>query len=82
MRMKLLKPELSPKCRAFVISHWGRDGLKQVRERPVSWVVYRANPKLRLLRRKRKDVPLLSVRGEVNQIRVELSTERKGTRHA
>ena len=80
--MKLLQPELSKKCRAFVIAHWGKGGLKQVREQPVSWVVYRANPQLRQLRRRRKGVPLLAVRGEVHRIRVELSTEHKGKHHA
>ena len=80
--MKLRQTELSKKCRAFVVAHWGKGGLKEVKERPVSWVVYQANPRLRQLRRTRKNVPLLSVRGEVNRIRVELSTERKGTGHA
>jgi len=70
-----LTPELSKKCRRFVLSHWGKDGLEQIMERPVSWVRHEANPHLKVLRRKQKDLPLISVRGEVNRIRVKLSTE-------
>ena len=71
----MLSLELSKKCKAFVKSHWGPDGLQQIKERPVSWVLYEANPQLKLLRRKQKDVPLLSVRGSSNRIHVVLSTE-------
>jgi hypothetical protein len=27
-----LTPELSKKCRKFVVVHWGRDGLEQIRQ--------------------------------------------------
>ena len=71
-----LTPELTKKCRAFVISHWGKDGLEQMFERPVSWVRHEANPHLKQLRRKRKDVPLIAVKGTVNRIQLALSTEK------
>lgn len=74
----MLNLELSKKCKAFVMAHWGTDGLKQVKERPVSWVRHEANPYLQVLRRKQKHLPLLSVRGTVNRIEVQLSTEKKG----
>jgi len=70
-----LNTQLSKKCRKFVLSHWGKDGLEQVMERPVSWVLYEANPHLKFLRRKRKHLPLIAVRGDTNRIRLELSTE-------
>ena len=73
-----LAPELSPKCKQFVISHFGMDGLQQVKERPVSWVRHQANPHLKLLRRRRKDVPLIAIRGMVHRIQLQLSTEKKG----
>ena len=76
-----LQTELSKKCKAFVTAHWGPDGLKQVRERPVSWVRHEANPQLKALRRKHKHVPLISVQAEANRIHLALSTERKGRRH-
>ena len=57
-------------------AHWGKDGLEQVMERPVSWVRHEANPHLKLLRRKQKDVPLIAVRGDVNRIHLALSTEK------
>ena len=69
--------ELSKKCRKFVVSHWGPDGLTQVRERPVSWVRHEANPHLKALRRKQKRLPLIAVRGGTNRIYLALSTERK-----
>ena len=72
-----LTPELSKKCKRFVISHWGEDGLQQVMERPVSWVRHEANPHLKHLRRKRKNVPLIAVRGDVNRIYLKLSTEKR-----
>ena len=77
----ILTPELSKKCKQFVISHWGHDGLTQVMERPVSWVRHEANPHLKQLRRKRKNVPLIAVRGTTNRIHLALSTERKEPRH-
>ena len=80
--MRLVNPELSEKCKAFVISHWGRDGLAHVKERPVSWVRHEANPHLKQLRRRRKDLPLISVRSTVSRIHLALSTERKGADHA
>ncbi len=75
-------PELSKKCKRFVVTHWGKDALSQVMERPVSWVRYEANPHLKQLRRKRKDVPLIDVQGTVNRIHLTLSTEKKGPLHA
>jgi len=78
----MLTPEVSKKCRKFVMSHWGQDGLEQVRERPVSWVRHEANPHLKQLRKKQKDTPLISVRGTVNRIHLALSTEKKGMAHA
>jgi hypothetical protein len=77
-----LTPELSKKCKRFVIFHWGKDGLAQVKERPVSWVRHEANPHLKALRRKQKDVPLLAVHGTKSRIHVYLSTEKKGGLHA
>jgi hypothetical protein len=74
--MKSLSPELSRKCKQFVISHWGKDGLEQVMERPVSWVRHEANPRLKHLRRKHKDLPLIAVHGSTNRIYLELSTEK------
>ena len=78
----MLSPELSKKCKEFVVAHWGKDGLDQVLERPVSWVRHEANPHLKHLRRKRKDLPLISVQGGINRIYLALSTEKKGTAHA
>ncbi len=77
----MMTPELSKKCKEFVISHWGRGGLKQVKERPVSWVRHEANPHLKHLRRKRKNLPLISVEGGENRIYLHLSTEKKGATH-
>lgn len=74
----MLNAELSPKCKRFVVAHWGRGGLKQVTERPVSWVRHEANPHLKLLRRKRKDVPLIAVTATASRIHLALSTEKKG----
>lgn len=68
-------PELSKKCEKFVLEHWGRKALKAVKERPVSWVRHEANPQLKLLRRKRKNLPLIAVRGSENRIHLALSTE-------
>jgi hypothetical protein len=73
-----LSTAMTKKCRAFVVSHWGQDGLKQVKERPVSWVRHEANPHLKHLRRKQKTLPFLAVQGTVNRIHVALSTEKKG----
>ncbi len=74
-------PELSKKCKQFVMSHWGKDGLSQVLERPVSWVRHEANPHLKHLRRKQKTLPLIAVQGTTNRIYLALSTE-KGPHHA
>ena len=79
--MGTLYADLSKKCKQFVMSHWGQDGLEQIMERPVSWVRHEANPPLKVLRRKQKNLPLLSVRGELNRIHVALSTERKKQGH-
>ena len=76
----LATPEVSKKCKAFVVAHWGKKGLDQIMERPVSWTLYQANPQLKLLRRKRKDVPLIAVKGTPNRILLALSTEKRGTR--
>jgi hypothetical protein len=73
----MLHPTLSKKCRRFVLSHWGRDGIERIEERPVSWVLYQANPHLKLLRRRKKGLPLIALRGEPNVIRISLSTERR-----
>ena len=78
----MLTPELSKKCKQFVMSHWGKDGVDQVMDRPVSWVRHEANPHLKQLRRKRKNVPLLEVHGGVNRIHVALSTEKRNLRYA
>jgi len=78
----LYAPELSKKCKQFVISHWGKDGLEQVLERPVSWVRHEANPHLKHLRRKDKQLPLIAIEGALNRIRLVLSTEKKGALHA
>ena len=75
-------PELSKKCKQFVMSHWGKDGLQQVMDHPVSWVRHEANPHLKLLRRKRKHLPLIAVRSSTNRIHLALSTEKKGAQHA
>ena len=78
----LATPELTKKCKQFVMSHWGKDGLQQVMDHPVSWVRHEANPHLKLLRRKQKNVPLISVKGTTNRIHLALSTEKKGSPHA
>ena len=78
----MLTPELSKQCKKFVVAHWGKDGLTQVMDHPVSWVRHEANPHLKQLRRKRKGVPLIFVRGTINRILLELSTEKKGPHHA
>lgn len=70
-----LNTELSKKCKRFVMAHWGKDGLKQVKERPVSWVRHEANPHLKLLRRRGKSLPLIAVQGAVQRIYLRLSTE-------
>ena len=77
----LVTPELSRKCRRFVVSHWGKDGLQQVMDHPVSWVRHEANPHLKLLRRKQKGLPLIAVRGTTSRIHLALSTE-KEKKHA
>ena len=81
-----VNPQLSKKCKQFVVSHWGQYGLLQVHERPMSWVRHEANPQLKLLRRKHKHLPSIFVEADHNRIRLELSTERRrkmehGTHH-
>ncbi len=70
------KTAISKECAQFVASVWGKDGLKQVRERPVSWVRHEANPQLKQLRRKDKSLPLIAVKGEANRICLRLSNEK------
>ena len=69
-------PALSKKCKAFVVSHWGRRGLIAVKDHPVSWVRHEANPELKLLRRKQKGLPLIEVRPVANRLVLQLSTEK------
>ena len=71
-----LTPELSKRCAAFIRAHWGKDGLTQVKERPVTWVRHEANPHLKLLRRRQKNVPLIAVRATERHIHLALSTEK------
>ena len=73
----MLTTDVTKKCRKFIVFHWGTDGLKQLQERPVTWVRHEANPRLKTLRRTQKTLPLILVRGEVNRIHLELSTEHK-----
>ena len=75
--MSNLTAALSKRCRRFVLAHWGKDGLEQVQERPVTWALYQANPHLKVLRRRQKHLPLIAVRGGVNRVHLELSTERR-----
>ena len=77
-----LTPELSKKCRRLVSAIWGKDGLKQVKERPVSWVRHEANPQLKHLRKKQKNLPLIAVHSSTNRIHLALSNEKKGARYA
>ena len=74
----MLNADLSEPCRKFIIAHWGKDMLKQIKERPVTWVRHEANPHLKHLRRKRKDLPLIRAEGSMNRILLQLSTEKKG----
>ena len=78
--MNNLTAEISKKCREFVLSRWGKDGVEQVMERPVTWALYEANPQLKSLRRKQKDLPLIAIHGESNRVRLELSTEKRARR--
>ena len=75
-----VNPQLSKKCKQFVVFHWGKGGLRRIEERPVSWVRHEANPQLRVLRRKRKHLPSIRVEGNANRIRLELSTEKSQRR--
>lgn len=75
--MNNLQAQMTKRCRRFVLSRWGKDGLVQVQERPVTWALYEANPHLKQLRRKQKGVPLIAIQGGVNRIRLALSTERR-----
>lgn len=77
----MLNAALSKKCKQFVMAHWGRDGLQQVMDRPVSWVRHEANPQLKALRRTQKTLPLIAIRPTVNRIHLQLSTEKKGPAH-
>ena len=77
----MLTPELSKKCKRFVMAHWGKDGLHQVMDHPVSWVRHEANPHLKHLRRKYKRLPLIAVQGTTNRIYLALSTEKREVRH-
>ncbi len=72
----MLNTELSKKCKQFVMAHWGKDGLQQVMDHPVSWVRHEANPQLKVLRRKRKNVPHIEIKGTPNRIHLWLSTEK------
>jgi hypothetical protein len=73
----MLNAELTKKCKQFILIHWGKDGLAQIMERPVSWVRHEANPHLKHLRRKRKNVPLIAIRSDINRIHLALSTEKE-----
>ncbi|MBI3009775.1 MAG: hypothetical protein HYY57_02190 [Candidatus Omnitrophica bacterium] len=53
----------------------GKLGALQRKSRPVSWVRYNANPQIKLLRRKRKGLPLIHVRSTPRHIHLALSTE-------
>ena len=77
----MVSPELSKKCRQFVMAHWGKDGLSQVMDRPVSWVRHEANPRLKALRKNQKTLPFIAIRPTVNRIHLQLSTEKKGPAH-
>ena len=70
-----LTPEMSKLCHKFILAHWGDDGIEQVREHPVTWALYEANPHLKVLRRRDKRLPLITVSGDVNRIHLALSTE-------
>ncbi|GEM_PF-2499882 len=76
----MLTADLSKQCRQFIVAHWGKDGLRLVKEHPVSWVRHEANPHLKTLRRKDKHLPLIAMRGEVNRIVLQLSTESERNR--
>ncbi|MBI4353943.1 MAG: hypothetical protein HY595_01770 [Candidatus Omnitrophica bacterium] len=80
MMVPTLNTELSKKCKRFVMAHWGMNGLKHVKERPVSWVRHEANPHLKVLRRRGRALPLIAVHGAVNRIYLTLSTEQKAVR--
>jgi len=71
----MLSADLTKRCKDFILANWGKEGLKAVERQPVSWVRHQANPKLKQLRRKDKDVPLINVRGEKNRIYLALSSE-------
>jgi len=71
----MLSADLTKRCKDFILAHWGKEGLKAVESQPVSWVRHQANPQLKQMRRKDKDVPLINVRGEANRIFLALSTE-------
>ena len=72
----MLNADVSKRCRKFIIAHWGKTALAEVKERPVTWVRHEANPHLKQLRRKQKRLPLISLRGTLNRIYLHLSTEK------
>ena len=73
----MFTPKLSNECKKFVMAHWGKDGLQQIMDHPVSWVRHEANPQLKLLRRKQKGLPLIAVHSTVNRIQLALTTEKR-----
>ena len=73
----MLTTHLSEQCRKFVVAQWGQAAIKQIQDRPVSWVRHEANPQLKLMRRKHKNVPLIEVTASANRIQLHLSTEAK-----
>lgn len=78
-----LTPEMSKLCRNFILLHWGDDGIEQVQKHPVTWALYEANPRLKVLRRtRRQKLPLITISGGINRIRLELSTERPSDQNA
>ena len=71
----MLDADMSKRCRAFIMNYFGQTGVEAAKQRPVSWARYEANPQLKSLRRKDKNVPLIAIKGGVNRIYLELSTE-------
>ena len=53
------------------------------RGREIAWALYEANPHLKLLRRQRhQQLPLITISGGINRIRLALSTERPSDQNA
>ena len=72
----MLNADLSKRCAELIKNYFGASGLESARQRPVTWVRYEANPQLKTLSRKAgKHLPLISIKGEVNRIHLELTTE-------